>query len=275
MFAHYFNYIVFYITLYKKASISLLAFLLCSSLFAQDTSLFQRKFYIKNNDTLPYRLLLPQDYDSTKQYPLVFFLHGRGESGTDNNKQLTHGAKLFVDAVNRSRFPAIVVFPQCPATSYWSNVHITTDSTGKRHFHFQKGGAPTLAMRLANELLHYVLETYPIKEDQVYAGGLSMGGMGTFEIVRRNPKLFAAAIAICGGAHPATAKKLKRTHWWIFHGGKDDIVDPAFSETMVKALKGKGADVQFTLYPQANHNSWDSAFTEPNLLPWLFSRYKK
>ena len=99
-----------------------------------------------------------------------------------------------------------------------------------------------------------------------------MGGMGTFEIVRRNPKLFAAAFPICGGAHPAIASKLKKTKWWVFHGGKDDIVLPRYSEEMVKALEGVKATVKYTLYPNANHNSWDPAFAEPGLLSWLFSQ---
>lgn len=101
-----------------------------------------------------------------------------------------------------------------------------------------------------------------------------MGGMGTFEIVRRNPKLFAAAIAICGGADPVTAPKLKAVPWWIFHGGKDNVVPIRHSKAMVEALKKENASVKFTVYPVAGHNSWDSAFAEPELLSWLFSQKK-
>ena len=101
-----------------------------------------------------------------------------------------------------------------------------------------------------------------------------MGGMGTFEIVRRNPNLFAAAIPICGGANPATASKLKKTDWWVFHGAKDDVVPPHLSEDMVNALKKEKASVKFTVYPEANHNSWDSAFAEPDFLSWLFAQKK-
>ena len=101
-----------------------------------------------------------------------------------------------------------------------------------------------------------------------------MGGMGTFELVRRKPKLFAAAFPICGGANTATAKKMARPDWWIFHGLKDNVVPPELSQSMADALKGAGADVKLTLYPEANHNSWDAAFGEPYLLPWLFSHKK-
>ncbi len=252
-----------------------LLFLCVQAIAQNDTSLYQRKLYIHNGDTLPYRMLLPQNYDATQYYPLILMLHGSGERGSDNNLQLVHGGSLFVQPEVRTRFPAIVVFPQCPAKSFWSNVDIKTDSSGKRSFNYQTGGKPTVAMDLANRLLHSLIDEYSVAKDQVYVGGLSMGGMGTFEIVRRNAKLFAAAMPICGGAAPATAEKLKRVHWWVFHGAKDDVVPPVNSERMVTALKKQNADVQFTLYPNANHNSWDSAFAEPNLLPWLFSQKKK
>ena len=104
-------------------------------------------------------------------------------------------------------------------------------------------------MKLAQELLFSIITTYPVSKKQIYAGGLSMGGMGTFEIVRRNPELFAAAFPICGGGNPATASQLKKVKWWVFHGAKDDVVPPKLSEEMVKALKKKKATVKFTLYP--------------------------
>ena len=254
--------------------LQLFAFLLLCCLLAkaQDVSLYQKHLYISGNDTMPYRLLLPDNYDAAKKYPLIFFLHGAGERGTDNELQLVHGAKLFLKDDVRKNFPAIIVIPQCPASSFWSNVNFVTDSSGKRTFNFQEGGEPTIAMKLAQELLFSIITTYPVSKKQIYAGGLSMGGMGTFEIVRRNPELFAAAFPICGGGNPATASQLKKVKWWVFHGAKDDVVPPQLSEEMVNALKKKKATVKFTLYPNANHNSWDSAFAEPDLLSWLFAQ---
>lgn len=240
---------------------------------AQDISLYEKKLYISGNDTMPYRLLLPVDFDASKKYPLVFFLHGAGERGSDNEKQLVHGAKLFLKEEVRTKYPAIVVFPQCAENSFWSNVGFKMDN-GQRNFLFQEAGEPTPAMRLAQELLSSLMKTYPVARRQVYVGGLSMGGMGTFEIVRRNPQLFAAAIPICGGGNTATALSLKKTKWWVFHGGKDDVVPPQLSEEMVQALKKVKASVKFTLYPNANHNSWDAAFAEPDLLSWLFAQKK-
>jgi predicted peptidase len=252
----------------------LISFLTVFQIQAQDLSLYQKKWFVANNDTLPYRLLLPQDFQPNKKYPLILILHGAGERGSDNEKQLVHGADLFLNDTIRKNFPAIVVFPQCSENSYWSNVKTTTDSTGKRTFNFQTDGEPTIAMRLLQRLVTSLTDNYPIDRKRMYVGGLSMGGMGTFELVRRNPLTFAAAFPICGGANPQSANKLTKTAWWIFHGAKDDVVPPYLSEQMVEALKKQKAEVLFRLYPEANHNSWDSAFAERDLLPWLFSHYK-
>lgn len=251
-----------------------LAIIFLGDVSGQDLSLYQKKWMVQNGDTLPYRILLPENYDSTVKYPVIFFLHGAGERGNDNQKQLVHGGKLFLKEEVRKNYPAIVVFPQCPTNNYWGNLLRTHDDKGKRTFDFLEEGPPGRYMVLLQELIQFVFEKYPVKKDQVYAGGLSMGGMGVFELVRRMPKTFAAAFPICGGANPATASKLKKTSWWVFHGAKDDVVPPYHSENMVEALKKVKAKVKFTLYPQANHNSWDSAFAEPELLPWLFSQHK-
>ena len=237
---------------------------------AQDLTLYQKRWLVQGADTLPYRVLLPLNYDSSRTYPILFFLHGAGERGNDNEKQLTHGGKLFVQEGVRRDYPAIIIFPQCATTSYWSNVVRLHNASGKRIFHFREEGAPTRAMLLLQQPVAYVLQTYPVQKDAVYVGGLSMGAMGTYELVRRQPGLFRRAFAICGGADPATAKKLRKADWWIFHGLKDDVVEPAFSQAMADALKKRRADVRLTLYPNANHNSWDPAFAEPGLLDWLF-----
>lgn len=242
--------------------------------FAQDLSLYQKKWLVQGGDTLPYRILFPKNYDSTKKYPVLFFLHGAGERGRDNEKQLVHGGNLFLQEDIRENYKAIIVFPQCPTNDYWSNVLRLQDESGKRFFSFLEEGPANRNMVLLEELVRYILQAYPVKKDQVYTGGLSMGGMGVFELVRRVPKTFAAAFPICGGANPATAIKIKNTSWWIFHGAKDDVVPPYYSEKMYKALKAAGTKVKFTLYPNANHNSWDDTFAEPELLSWLFSQHK-
>lgn len=243
---------------------------------AQDLSKYERFAFIQNGDTLPYRILMPENYDASYEYPLVIFLHGRGESGRDNEKQLSNGAgALFLKDSLRKAFPAIVVFPQCAADDYWSNVQTVADKNGKRQFYFIPDGEPSQSMRLLSGLTDNLFRQFRLKKSQVYVMGLSMGGMGTFELVRRKPGVFAAAVAICGGADPATADKIKGTNWWVFHGDRDETVLPEYSEKMVAALKKVMAKVLFTIYKGVHHNSWEKAFAEPGLLPWLFSNKSK
>lgn len=241
----------------------------------QDTSIYLKKLFIRGSDTLPYRLLLPRDYDSSEKYPIVLFLHGAGERGNDNVKQLTHGSRIFLQGPIRRRSPAIVVFPQCPEDSYWSNVNINRDEkTGKRTFNFQPDGPPTKAMDLLLDLEKELLTTMPVDSSRIYVMGLSMGGMGTFEIVRRMPNTFAAAIPICGGADTSTARAIRKTAFWVFHGANDDVVPVKHSQDMVAALQSffNSAPMQFTVYSNTGHNSWDQAFAEPDLLRWLFAQ---
>jgi len=245
-----------------------------TGLQAQDKSLYKKEVFVVNSDTLPYRILLPLNYDASKKYPLILMLHGAGERGNDNESQLVHGAGLFLRDSIREKYPAIVLFPQCPKESYWSNVDRKVNDLGKTKYTFQPGGEPTQGMVLLQQLLKSMVKKYPVSEKQIYVGGLSMGGMGTFEIVRRNPRMFAAAFPICGGADPATAQKLTKVKWWVFHGAADEVVSPVYSQKMVDALEAVNADVKFSLYPGVNHNSWDNAFAEPTLLTWLFSKSK-
>ncbi|MDB5153510.1 MAG: prolyl oligopeptidase family serine peptidase [Mucilaginibacter sp.] len=242
---------------------------------APNLSSFDRGSFISKGDTLPYRILFPQNFDPTKKYALILVLHGAGERGNNNEAQLAYGTKLFLNDTIRAKYPAIVVFPQCPADSYWSNVNKQIDASGKTIFHFIEGGEPTRAMKGLLGLVSQMLDKPYVDKHHVYVGGLSMGGMGTFEILRRRPDVFAAAFAICGGDNTLNAKiYAKKVPLWIFHGAKDNTVPSDHSIIMVEAIKADGGDPKFTLYPNDGHNSWDDAFAEPGLLPWLFSHRK-
>ena len=260
--------------MFMKKLISLFVFaLVLTSAFAQDLSKFKKENFINGSDTLKYRILYPENFDAAKKYPVVLFLHGSGERGDDNEKQLTHGSKMFLAEDFRKKFPAIVVFPQCTDDSYWSNVEIET-VTGKRFFNFLTRGAPTKAMSLLLGLTGELIKKPFADRTKIYLGGLSMGGMGTFELLRRKPNTFAAAFPICGGDNIANVKKYKKIPLWIFHGGLDDVVNPQLSYNIYHALKEIGHTPKFTVYPKANHNSWDSAFSEPELMSWLFKQRK-
>ncbi len=243
---------------------------------AQEEYPYEPAFYVgQSGDTLPYRILYPLNFDPEEEYPLLFVLHGAGERGKDNSSQLIHGSKLFLQEDIRRDYPAIVVFPQCPQEDFWSNVVIDRDARPLK-FEFQTDGKPTKAMKLLEELVDEIAEQKYINKKQIYVGGLSMGGMGTLELLRRDPKRFAAAFAICGGDNLENAKKYKGVPLWLFHGAKDDVVPVRFSETLAEKLESLEAkSIKLTLYPEANHNSWDKAFAEPEFMSWLFSKRKK
>jgi predicted peptidase len=224
--------------------------------------------------TLPYRILYPENYNRTKKYPIVLFLHGRGECGTDNEKQLVHGAKIFLTPENRKKFPAIVVFPQCPESSFWANAESDRTKTPYSiQFDYSKPIKEPLALAIA--LVKDLLKKEAADPQRVYVTGLSMGGMGTFEAVHRFPKLFAAALPICGGGDQRLTKKAQKVPFWVFHGTDDAVVSVQLSKDMVQRLTKIKARVRYTEYPGVNHNSWDNAFAEGDFLLWMFAQVKK
>lgn len=243
--------------------------------FGQNDKCYDSKWLISKSDTLQYRIMFPKNFDANKQYPVMLFLHGAGERGSDNKAQLMHGSTLFASKKNRRNFPAIVVFPQCPKDSYWAQAEIDRTSYPLK-IEFPLNTEPTKPMELVIKLMEDLISKSYVNKKQIYVGGMSMGGMGTFEILYRKPKMFAAAIAICGAGNPETAKSYaKSTPLWVFHGANDNVVNPQASVNMVGGILKNGGKPNFTLYAKDKHNSWDSVFAEPELLPWLFSNIKK
>jgi predicted peptidase len=195
---------------------------------------------------MDYLLYLPEGYEKEgKAWPLLLFLHGAGESGHDLNKVKVHGPPKLVEA--GKKFPMIIVSPQAPRMGW---------------------DVPTL-----NALLDDVMATHKVDKDRIYVTGLSMGGFGTWALAAAYPDKFAALAPICGGGDPHDAAKLKHLPIWVFHGAKDKVVQPSRSESMVKALKNQGAEqVQFTLYPDADHDSWTKTYDNPEVWEWLLKQ---
>lgn len=239
------------------------------SVVAQGKEAFEKEHFIKGTDTLNYRILFPKDFSEDKKYPVVLFLHGAGERGNDNESQLIHGSSLFLE--NRENFPAIVIFPQAPKDDYWAKVKVNRD-TIPFQFDFENEKPATRSLQLVMDLMEDMLRENFVDTSRIYVGGISMGGMGTYEIIYKEPEMFAAAFAICGGANPEIAAAYpKGFNVWIFHGEKDDVVLPKYSKIMAREINHHGGNAKLSLYPNDNHNSWDSALSEPYLLPWLFS----
>ncbi len=247
-----------------------------ASVYAQDLSLYQKKEFIYSEGrVLPYRILYPENYDKNKKYPLLLFLHGAGERGKDNEKQLIHGAKLFITEENRKNFPAIIILPQCPQESFWA-VMKTDQSKQPPVRTFDYNVEANWPLTAANELVKKISNEEGVDKSRVYISGLSMGGMGTFESVYRYPKMYAAALPICGGGDVNHYdKRIRKTAFWVFHGAADAVVNVKLSQEMVEKLKSLKAELRYSEYPGVNHNSWDNAFAEKDYLTWMLKHKRK
>jgi predicted peptidase len=259
-----------------KRIISFIIFLIPVFCLSQDLSLYQKKeFTYSEGKVLPYRILYPENYDKSKKYPLILFLHGAGERGKDNEKQLIHGSKLFLKDENRKNFPAIIVFPQCPEEFFWATTKIDR-SVQPHKIEFDYNAEPGWPLVAANELVKKLVKEESVDKARLYITGLSMGGMGTFESVFRYPNLYAAALPICGGADTTHYdKRVRKTSFWIFHGAADAVVDVNLSRQITDKLRYLKADVTYSEYPGVNHNSWDNVFAEPTFISWMFSHKRK
>ena len=217
---------------------------------------------------LPYRFMKPEGYEATKKYPLVIFLHGAGERGSDNDKQLIHGVPQFASKENREKYPCFLIAPQCPDNVKWVDV----DWSAATHTTPKEMTEPS---RMTIALIESTLKQYSIDPKRVYLTGLSMGGYGTWDLLARRPDLFAAAVPVCGGADEATAEKIKNIPIWVFHGAKDGAVKPARSRNMVAALEKAGGKPKYTEYQNVGHDSWNPAYKDAEMMRWLFGQMKE
>jgi predicted peptidase len=257
----------------KKLFIAFALLFLSLQIFAQ--GVFEKKSFVNEaGQSLSYQILYPANYNPSTKYPVVLVLHGAGERGDDNVAQMKYGTQVFLNSENQAKFPAIVIFPQCPKDSYWSSVKI--DRTQKPTlFVFDYSQNINWPLQSAIDLVKSLVKSKVANKKRLYIMGLSMGGMGTMEAVSRNPKMFAAAIPICGGADLTYVKKYaKKLPLWVNHGDADAVVPVKHSRELVAALQEAGANVNYSEYPGVNHNSWDNTFAQPTLLSWLFS-FKK
>jgi predicted peptidase len=207
----------------------------------------------KEGVKLDYLLYLPPDYnrDEHNKWPLIVFLHGSGERGTNVNDVKRHGPPKIAerdDSPLKGRF--IIVSPQCQPKQWWNPADL-------------------------NKLLDNVIDRYRVDKDRVYLTGLSMGGFGTWAWAARDPSRFAAIAPMCGGGDPTQAEKLKALPIWCFHGEMDNTVPISESQEMIDAVKAAGdADVKFTRYPDAGHDCWTRSYANPELYDW-FLRHKR
>lgn len=206
---------------------------------------------------LNYLLSLPDGYeqDTQKRWPLIMFLHGAGERGDDLEKLKVNGIpKVVAQGV---KLPFVTVSPQCPLTSSWPG-----------------------EVSVLGGLLDDILARYRVDPTRVYLTGLSMGGYGTWAWAVDQPTRFAAIAPICGGYGSVVRRvvwSLKGMPLWVFHGGKDEAVPVQESIRLVEALRaaGAGEELRFTLYPEANHDSWTESYNNPALYEWFLQHQRR
>ena len=241
---------------------------------------FQRAIYKDNTgNTLPYQLMTPWQAASNVQrpasnvqrpksnFPLVIFLHGSGERGTQNHEQMRNGVHAFCEKWVREKYPHYLLVPQCPPDMRWGG------SSKDWQTLYQE--APTVPGRQVLELVEKMLKNHPdIDPKRVYITGLSMGGFGTFDLLMRRPDLFAAGLPICGGGDPRYADTIKNIPLWVFHGGLDDVAFPRCSRQIVEALEKIGGKVKYTEYSTMYHDIWNVTYYNPAVLEWLFAQRK-
>lgn len=204
---------------------------------------------IEKQITFNYVCYTPEDYDGSKPYPLVVFLHGAGERGDDISLLYKHG---FLKHVKEGKnYPFIIVAPQCPFEKYWGNY---TESL--------------------NVFLDSIIEEYNVDVDRIYLTGLSMGGTGTWHWLLASPERFAAGVPICGTGVYWNAYKVRTLPLWVFHGNKDTIVPIRESEAMVESLNNIDGNVKFTVLDGVGHNAWEYAYND-ELVEWLLQQKRK
>jgi len=231
----------------------------------QDTGFLNRKIVLQGI-TYRFQVYLPEDWrrDDGKQWPVILFLHGRGERGSEGMWQTQVG---IAEAVRNhpDRWPFVIVMPQCPQTAHWTDLAM---------------------LDLAMAALDQESAEFHGDPSRTYLTGLSLGGYGAWELARLHPHRWAAIVIAAGGVFwsyepdrwqqvsvlPAEyARAVGHTPVWLFHGSLDPVVLPRQSELMYDAFKAAGGDIRLWIYQGLKHDCWTRAFDEPELPRWMLA----
>ncbi|QDU19473.1 carboxylesterase family protein [Urbifossiella limnaea] len=235
------------------ALLSAVAFVAAGSAQDAKTGFITKDFTDPDGTKIPYVVFVPHGYDGTKEYPVILFLHGAGETKGRGGVPAKVGIGTAIKKQEKE-FGFITVIPQS-----------------------QKGGwqAASAEGKRALAILDEVTKSYKTDTKRVYLTGLSMGGFGTWSIAAAHPDRWAAIAPICGGGNAKDAPKIKDIPTWVFHGDQDKAVKVELSRTMVDALKKAGGNPKYSEYAGVDHNSWDRAYAEKEFFPWLAAQKKK
>lgn len=214
-----------------------------------------------------YRFHAPADVEDGKRYPLVIFMHGAGERGTNNVAQLVWGCDEIVSWFKNRHEEFYLVAGQVPAGQQW----VDTPWTLPEH-EMPKDPSATMSQQIA--FIEYLFRAFPIDRTRVYVSGISMGGYGTWDLLCRKPEWFAAGLPVCGGGDPHQAWRIREIPIWTFHGDQDGAVPVCRSRKMTAALWDVNGNIRYREYPGAGHNVWTPTYADKGVLDWFFSRCK-
>ncbi len=210
---------------------------------------------------LPARVLLPEPYEPQRvQYPLVVFLHGSGERGTDNAAQLKNGIRAFEEPSVRAKHPAIVVAPQCD----------TDDTFGGSWY-----GGTSRTQRAVVAMVRELVTRRSVDPRRVSLVGFSMGAIGAWDLVLRHRELFACAVPIAGDLEPSSAQDLLHFPLWAFHGEKDELVSNVNVRAMDALMRRLGGIARYTELPGEGHDIGGKVLARADLQEWLFAQHRR
>jgi lysophospholipase L1-like esterase/poly(3-hydroxybutyrate) depolymerase len=221
---------------------------------------------VVGGQTMPYLLLPPAEMEEGKTYPLVVFLHGAGERGSDNRAQWAHFPAKMASAEYQKKYPCFLLAPQCPKDQSWVDVNWSDEKSTPF------AATPTPSMQAAMAAVKEVVAKNAIDRDRILLTGLSMGGYGTWDLAMRQPDWFAGAVTICGGGDEKSIPRLAGLPMQVWHGGSDGVVSPQRSRVMVKAAKKWKMPVEYFELKGIGHNSWVDAYGKDGCLDWLFAQ---
>ncbi|MBN2290794.1 MAG: dienelactone hydrolase family protein [Pirellulales bacterium] len=217
---------------------------------------FQARSYTDSGtgNTLPYRLFIPLNYDPQEQYPLVLFLHGAGESGTQNDKQINGNIDNLFNHVKTPEYSSFLLAPQ--TNSGW----------------YTGGASLSSSLFMTMEVIQELEAEFSIDHTRRYVTGLSMGGGGTFDMVCKRPDSFAAAVPICGYGDPGKAGALVHQPIWAFHAANDGTVPVENTQNMIAAIQAAGGNPLYTEYATGGHGIWGTVYNTPELYDWMYAQ---
>jgi predicted peptidase len=211
--------------------------------------------------------------EGSAKLPLFLFLHGVGECGTDNESQLWY--PFFNDETSifsqssREKFPCHIIAPQAQDENRWVDMR----DWGQSDLMLAKES--TKSLNAVGELTRHFIENAEIDATRVYITGLSMGAFGVYELLIRNPDLFAAAVAICGGTDLKAVAAIRNVPLRVYHGNRDKVVPVDRSRSISDVLSPLNVDFEYVELDQVGHNAWEYAFRDETLLPWLFNQHRR